>query len=97
MEQRRLGGDGQTWDVIGNQNWASSAPSDPNRFHQGDNVIFNDSNNGNYNVTLNTSVSPGSITVNTANAYVISGSGTIAGAGSPSITGPGSLTLLNSQ
>ncbi len=85
--------DGQTWDIGTNNNWtnASSAVvaySDPS------NVIFNDQNNGNYAVTLNTTVSPSLITVNnSAGDYTISGSGSIAGNGSLTKSGSGTLTL----
>jgi len=85
-------GDGQTWDVGGNQNWNNG--SGPSVYTDGSNVTFNDSNGGNYAVTLNTTVSPGSVTVNnTSGNYAISGSGTIAGTGSLTKMGSGLLTL----
>ena len=60
----------------------------------GDNVTFNDSNNGHYNVTLNAIVSPGSVTVdNTFGNYVISGTGGIAGTGGLTKSGSSTLTL----
>ena len=63
-----LSGNGQTWDVVGNQNWSSAATiGNPNEFYQGDNVTFSDSNNATvnggtnpnaYNVILNTIANP---------------------------------------
>ena len=69
-------GDGVNWDTT-NQNWNNGTPT---TYSDGANVLFNDSNNSNYAVTLNTTVHPASVTVNnnTAN-YTISGSGSISG------------------
>jgi fibronectin-binding autotransporter adhesin len=106
-------GDGATWDIVGNQNWNSAASSDPYRYYEGDAVTFNDNNNGTtapsspigtnanaYNVTLNETVNPASVTVSTNGAYTISGTGAIAGAAALSMTSPGgggSLTLATSN
>ena len=67
--------DGVTWDTS-NNNWnngtSATTYSDP------DLVIFNDTNNGNYSVSLNTTVSPTSVTVNnSAGNYTIGGTGEI--------------------
>jgi hypothetical protein len=71
--------DGVTWDANHSLNWNNS--TFPLVYHDGDNVTFNDANNGHYAVTLNTIVSPGSVTVNnSAGDYTIGGSGGIAGA-----------------
>ncbi len=57
-------------------------------------VTFNDSNGGNYSVTLNTTVNPASVTVsNSSGNYVISGAGSISGGGSLSKSGSDTLTL----
>jgi fibronectin-binding autotransporter adhesin len=48
---------------------------------------------GNYNVLLNTTVNPASVTVNAAGNYIISGAGSIGGTGSLSKSGSGTLTL----
>jgi autotransporter-associated beta strand protein len=85
-------GDGRTWDIAGNQNWNNGTGATV--YTDGSNVIFNDSNNGNYAVTLNSTVSPGSVTVNnSAGNYTIVGTGSIAGSGSLTKTGSGTLTL----
>jgi fibronectin-binding autotransporter adhesin len=89
--------DGQTWDINHNNNWNSGSAATV--FLNGDNITFNDSNNSGsnpnaYNVTLNTVVTPGSVTVNNSSGnYAISGAGTIAGTGALSKSGSASLTL----
>jgi autotransporter-associated beta strand protein len=85
-------GDGATWDVATNQNWNDGAG--PANYTDGSIVTFNDTNNGHYNVTLNTTVSPASVTVdNSSGDYTITGTGSIAGAGSLTKSGTGTLTL----
>jgi autotransporter-associated beta strand protein len=84
--------DGQTWDIENNNNWNNG--SSAAIYVDGANVTFNDTNNGHYNVTLNTVVSPFSMTVsNNSNNYVFTGSGNIESTGSLSKTGSGTLTL----
>jgi autotransporter-associated beta strand protein len=71
-------GDGVAWDIETSQNFNDTVGTDV--YLDGDLVTFNDSNNGNYNVTLNSTVSPGSLTCsNSAGNYAISGSGGING------------------
>jgi len=84
-------GDGQTWDINGNQNWNNGSTATV--YTDGSNVTFNDSNGGNYAVALTATVSPGSVTVNSSGNYTISGSGSIAGAGSLTKSGSSTLTL----
>jgi len=80
------------WDTGVSANW--SINSSPSVFHTGDVVTFNDSNNGGYNVTLNTVVTPGSVVVNNSSGdYTISGIGSIAGAGALFKFGTRTLTL----
>jgi len=74
--------DGQTWDII-NNNWNNGSAATV--YADGDNVTFNDANNATsnggtnpnaYNVTLTTTISPGSVTVdNSLGNYTISGAG----------------------
>jgi len=83
--------DGMTWDTS-NNNWNNG--TNATDYGNGTLVIFNDTNNGHYAVTLNTTVSPGSVTVNNSSGnYAISGSGSIAGATSLTKSGGGTLTL----
>ncbi|MGD0137345.1 MAG: autotransporter-associated beta strand repeat-containing protein, partial [Tepidisphaeraceae bacterium] len=64
------------------------------QFNTADNVTFNDSNGGKYAVTVNATVSPGSVTVNNSSGnYAISGTGKIADAGAFAKSGTGTLTL----
>jgi len=83
-------GDGVHWDTT-NQNWNNGAPAN---YIDGDNVLFNDANNGHYAVTLNGTVSPTSVTFNnSAGNYTLSGSGGIAGSGSLTLYGSGTVTI----
>jgi len=85
-------GDGATWDIGTNQNWNNGTA--PANYTDGSVVTFNDTNNGNYNVILNTTVSPASVTVNNSlGNYTISGTGSIAGTGSLTKMGGSTLTL----
>src|SRR5262249_51202492 len=74
------GGNGTDWDITtpssaGQQNWNSTALSDAHRYYQFDNVNFTDGNNGHYTVNINSNVTPLSLNVNAAGAYVFQGSG----------------------
>ena len=79
-----------TWDVATSTNWNNGATGDI--FYAGDTVKFDDTS-AVTNVTVNTTVTPGTVSVNTTNAYTLSGSGAIAGYTSIAKSGPGSLTL----
>jgi autotransporter-associated beta strand protein len=83
------------WDNATSSNWNNGTAN--TTFTAQSNVTFNDSNggaSGRYSVTLNTTVSPGSVTVNnTTGNYTISGTGTIGGTGSLTKSGTGTLTL----
>jgi autotransporter-associated beta strand protein len=78
--------------VNNNLNWDNG--TNATTYLDGDAVTFNDTNNGSYAVTLNTSVTPASVTVNNSlGNYTISGSGSITGSGSLTKSGTRSLTL----
>jgi autotransporter-associated beta strand protein len=80
------------WDNGVSPNWNNNSATTV--FQAPDSVTLNDSNGGNYNITLNTSVSPGAVTVNNSlGNYTISGSGTLTGSGSLMKLGGGALTL----
>jgi autotransporter-associated beta strand protein len=88
-------GDGVHWDTT-NQNWNNGTA--PSLYTDGANVTFSDSNNGNYAVTLNGSVSPNSVTFsNDKGNYVLSGAGGIAGTGSLTLSGSGKVTISTSN
>ncbi|MGD0463731.1 MAG: PEP-CTERM sorting domain-containing protein [Tepidisphaeraceae bacterium] len=85
--------DGTTWDTSSNNNW-NNGGSAATVYTDGSNVTFNDSNNGHHAVTLNTTVSPASVTVdNILDNYTISGTGSIDDSGSFVKSGSGTLTL----
>jgi autotransporter-associated beta strand protein len=84
-------GDGVNWDTT-NQNWNNG--SGPSLYSDGLAVTFNDTNNGHYAVTLNTTVMPLSTTVsNNSNTYTISGTGGIGGSGGLTKSGAGAFTI----
>ena len=83
--------DGATWDSINNNFNDGSAPTP---YADGTSVTFNDNNNGNYSVTLNTTVSPASVTFdNSSGNYILAGSGGISGSASLTKSGTGTLIL----
>jgi autotransporter-associated beta strand protein len=88
-------GDGIMWDINDSENWNNGSAATV--YVDGSNVTFNDANNGNYAVTLNTTVSPGSVTVSATGNYSISGAGSIAGIASLTKSGSGMLTLSTSN
>ncbi|MGA2440725.1 MAG: autotransporter-associated beta strand repeat-containing protein, partial [Tepidisphaeraceae bacterium] len=80
------------WDSGASSNWNNGAGSAV--YTDQSTVLFDDSNGGNYAVTLNTTVSPGRVVVdNSTGNYTISGTGSIAGGGSLAKFGSGTLTL----
>jgi hypothetical protein len=94
--------DGRTWDIGFNYNWNNGTANTV--YSDGSNVVFNDDNNSNlmnggynlvaYDVTLNTTVSPSSVTVsNSSGNYSITGSGKIIDTGSFTKSGTDNLTL----
>ena len=75
-------------------NWFTSGRADAWHYYDGDQVLFNDSNNGQYTVNIATAVSPGSLSVDAAGNYIFNGSGGgITGATGLAKDGVGSLTL----
>ncbi|MGN6552202.1 MAG: beta strand repeat-containing protein, partial [Verrucomicrobiota bacterium] len=91
-----------TWDIGTSPNWQDATGAGGQYYLEtalpGDNVVFGDlPGAGSYTVTLNSTVSPASVTVsnNLAN-YTIAGSGKIAGDGALVKDGSGMLVLSNS-
>ncbi|HTQ40422.1 MAG TPA: dockerin type I domain-containing protein [Pirellulales bacterium] len=92
-------GNGTTWDY-NQQNFNDPGVNGniPVIFFQGVNVVFNDSNNGHYNVNIGASVSPAVVIVNNSSGnYVFSGSGAITGAATLTKSGTGALTISNAD
>ena len=87
-------GDGVSnlWDVVSSTNWTEAAT--PIQFYQLDFVTF-DNTATNFNVSLQGTVVPSGITVNSSSNYVFSTPGNIGGTGSLIKTGTGTLTLTN--
>jgi autotransporter-associated beta strand protein len=77
-------------------NWRGSS----SKYTDGSVVIFDDTASGTspITVTLNNVVNPASVTANnTAKAYIISGTGSIVGSDTLSVTGGGTLTLATTN
>jgi autotransporter-associated beta strand protein len=95
-----ISGDGSTWDntqtntVSGN--WDNGGTYD--YFYNQDTLTFDDTGSPNHTVSIVGTVSPGSVTVNTASSYTFAngGSGAIAGVGSLTVAGGGlNLNTVN--
>jgi fibronectin-binding autotransporter adhesin len=86
------GTNGNSWDVGATTNWLNGTSADV--FFNFDTVTFNDTA-GAFNVSLNSTVLPNSLTVSANNDYIFSGSGGISGIGSLSKSGNGKLVLGN--
>jgi probable HAF family extracellular repeat protein/autotransporter-associated beta strand protein len=83
-------GDGKTWDTA-SENWDNGSGAAV--YGDTATVTFNDDNENNYSVTLDATVSPGSIVFNnSAGNYAISGTGLLAGSGIATISTPSSYT-----
>jgi fibronectin-binding autotransporter adhesin len=95
-------GDGTTWDTA-QKNWNNgtgvvSYSDNSNNFTLGDNVTFNDTNDGNYSVSIPGVVHPTSVTINNSlSPYIFNGTGGIAGPTSLTKLGSSSLTLTTSN
>ncbi len=72
--------DGATWDTL-NNNWNNTTAAQT--YADGDQVLFTDTNNTNYGVTLNTTVSPGAVIVNDSNGNYTIASSTTTPSGTP--------------
>ncbi len=91
------GGDGLNWDTT-SLNWNNGGGVTTFNNSGGlVNVTFNDTNNGHYNVQINTAVTPNSTTFNNTGTYNISGSSGIGGTGPLSILGSGKVNLATSD
>jgi len=82
------------WDIGTTPNWQDSTAQTGFTFLNGDTVVLNDTpaGSGPFTVTLNSAVTPTSVTVNNTKDYTISGTGSIGG-GTLTKQGTGALTL----
>ncbi|MBX3432271.1 MAG: autotransporter-associated beta strand repeat-containing protein [Pirellulales bacterium] len=89
-----VGNSGSNWDVETTPNWTGASP---NTFFQSDSVAFNDSATT-FNVNVAANVQPTAVVVNnSANDYVISGTGGISGSATFTKTGSGMLTMTTAN
>jgi autotransporter-associated beta strand protein len=88
-------GDGAHWDAT-SQNWNTGSAAALYFDEAG--VIFNDANNGNYALTLNVTVSPGSVTFsNDTGNYILSGTGGVAGECELTVSGSGTVAIYTTN
>jgi hypothetical protein len=87
-------GNSGIWDTANSANWINMGNSQQVVFNANDQVLFDDTAGVPTTVTVNGTVSPGGITVNSStNNFVFSGPGTISGSGSLLKEGGSTLTL----
>jgi autotransporter-associated beta strand protein len=91
-------GDGSTnnWDVEVSTNWLNAGTGLPDFFVPGDSALFSDLGATNPLVHLMGTVTPASITVNTASNYTFTGTGSIGGEGSLTVS-RGTVTMLTTN
>ena len=89
------GGDGTTWDIQNNKNWNNAGVGD--QYFESDSVLFNDNNNGQYNVNIATTVSPFAMTVDNSTADYTIGGAAIAGSTGLAKTGSKVVTLTGAN
>lgn len=82
------------WDLNGNANFLNGASNDV--FKQLDTVSFGPASPAG-TITLNGSLTPASVTVDSSNNFVFSGAGSLGGAASLTKTGSGTLTIANTN
>ena len=84
------------WDTGISTNWINLTNSQQTVFNAGNQVLFDDTAGAPASVTVNGTVSPGLVTVNSStNNYTFSGSGSISGAGSLVKQGSSTLTIVS--
>jgi fibronectin-binding autotransporter adhesin len=84
------------WDTDVSTNWFNPGTGSADYFYSGDNVLFNDWAGVPTTVSINGTVLPGSITVNSiTNNFTLSGSGTISGSASLTKSGASTLTITS--
>lgn len=85
---------GGIWDINSTTNWTDRGTLAGTVYQEGSAVLFDDNATGTTNVTLNTTVNPGSVMVNNSNlSYTISGTGKISGSTGLTKQGAGNLAI----
>ncbi len=85
------------WDITNTLNWIIASNVVATTFTNGDNVTFDDSGSNNVPISVNSTMLPGSLTVNAAKNFTIAGTGSLGGTMYLFKTGNGSLTLNGSN
>ena len=93
----RGGSSANAWDITTTTNWIISSNSAATTFTNGDNVTFDDSGSNNVPISLNTAVTPGSVTVAAAKNFYFNGGNPLLGAMALNKSGNGTLAIGNSN
>jgi autotransporter-associated beta strand protein len=90
------GGTSGVWDTDTTANWLNLASSQQTVFNAGDAVLFDDTPGNSTSISLNTSVSPSVVTVNSSvNNYTFGGSSSLTGSGGLVKEGASTLTIVS--
>jgi fibronectin-binding autotransporter adhesin len=89
-------GTSTVWDLLTTPDWTNSATASADVFYNGDAVSFTDLGVAAQPV-LNTTVSPGAVTFNSAGNYLLSGTGAINGGGGLTKAGNSILTITTTN
>ena len=92
-------GDGTAnlWNLQTASNWFNTGTAQTDAFFQADNVTFNDSGSNTPAIGLVGALQPGSVTINSTNAYTFAGTGKLTGPGSLTKTNLGTLIIANNN
>ncbi|HEU6448033.1 MAG TPA: autotransporter-associated beta strand repeat-containing protein [Verrucomicrobiae bacterium] len=85
-------GIGANWDAS-SLNWTTNNNTSQTAYTEPDNVTFNNLGSAQPNVSLVQTLHPASVTISGSTAYVLNGTGAIAGPGSLTMNGNGTVTL----
>jgi autotransporter-associated beta strand protein len=90
-------GDGinNIWDTTNTADWFNG--NDPDTFNAGDNVTFDDTGSASPAINITGTVAPGKVIVDADQNYTFGGTGAIAGAGSFTKSGTGTLLVNNNN
>ena len=91
------GASGNTWDVESSANWKDYSETTSLTFSNGKKVLFDISGDITSPVSINGTLTPGSVIVNSPVNYVFAGTGSLSGEMSLTKSGTGSLAVNNSN
>ena len=92
----RGGNSANAWDLNTTANWKDTNNAAVT-FTNGDNALFDDTGSPNFTLSVNAQLQPGSVSVIATNNYTVNGAGALNGAMSLIKSGPGKLTVNNTN